>query len=127
MSESMTTVRHRRQLKVVVCGGRDFTDESRIWNGLEYFEETEGKIVSLAHGGAGGADSLAGEWARMNRVPCCVFRARWKLEGKKAGPLRNQRMLDHFKPDCVVAFDGGRGTADMVRRAEAEGVKVVRL
>lgn len=44
--------------------------------------------------------------------------------GKAAGPIRNQRMLDEGKPDLVVAFPGGRGTADMVRRAKAAGVPV---
>jgi hypothetical protein len=34
-------------------------------------------------------------------------------------------MLDMEKPDLVVAFPGGRGTADMVRRAKAAGVRVV--
>ena len=35
--------------------------------------------------------------------------------GNAAGPIRNQRMLDHGKPDIVVAFPGGSGTADMVK------------
>ena len=42
--------------------------------------------------------------------------------GKKAGPLRNQRMLDEGKPDLVVAFPGGGGTKDTVRRAVQAGV-----
>jgi hypothetical protein len=36
-------------------------------------------------------------------------------------------MLDEGKPDLVVAFPGGTGTADMVKRAELAGVKVVKL
>ena len=44
--------------------------------------------------------------------------------GKRAGPLRNQRMLDEGKPDLVVAFPGGGGTKDMVRRAVKAGVSV---
>ena len=36
-------------------------------------------------------------------------------------------MLDHGKPDIVVAFPGGRGTADMVKRAEDAGVRVIRV
>jgi len=55
-----------------------------------------------------------------------TFDADWKL-GKKAGPLRNQRMIDEGRPDLVVAFPGGKGTADMVRRAEAAGVKVLKI
>jgi hypothetical protein len=33
-------------------------------------------------------------------------------------------MLTEGKPDLVVAFPGGRGTADMVRRAYAANVIV---
>jgi len=33
-------------------------------------------------------------------------------------------MIDEGKPDGVVAFPGGRGTEDMVRRAAAAGLKV---
>ena len=43
---------------------------------------------------------------------------------KKAGPLRNQRMLDEGKPDLVVAFPGGGGTKDMVRRSVKAGVPI---
>jgi len=48
----------------------------------------------------------------------------WDELGKKAGPLRNQRMLDEGKPDLVVAFPGGGGTKDMVRRAVKAGVAI---
>jgi len=48
----------------------------------------------------------------------------WDELGKKAGPLRNQRMLDEGKPDLVVAFPGGGGTKDMVRRAVSAGVAI---
>ena len=41
-----------------------------------------------------------------------------------APPLRNQRMLDEGKPDLVVAFPGGGGTKDMVRRAVKAGVPI---
>lgn len=49
--------------------------------------------------------------------------ADWSL-GKKAGPLRNQRMID-MKPDKLLRFPGGRGTADCERRARAAGIEVV--
>jgi hypothetical protein len=51
-------------------------------------------------------------------------KAEWKKYGPAAGPIRNQRMLD-WGPDLVVAFSGGKGTADMVRRARAAGVEVI--
>lgn len=115
----------RKPLKIVVCGGRDYADNAHVWNRLSEIDDVFG-IASVAHGGAPGADSEAGKWAANARKPCQVFPARWKQEGKRAGPLRNQRMLDQFQPDAVVAFPGGRGTADMVRRATDAGVKIIK-
>jgi len=34
-------------------------------------------------------------------------------------------MLKDGRPDIVLAFPGGTGTADMMRRARAAGVRVV--
>ena len=50
--------------------------------------------------------------------------ARWAELGRRAGPIRNQEMLDLWVPDGVVAFPGGAGTADMVARARAACVTV---
>ena len=50
--------------------------------------------------------------------------SKWKMHGKKAGPLRNQEMVD-AGTDLVVAFPGGRGTADLVRRARAAGLQIL--
>jgi len=35
-------------------------------------------------------------------------------------------MLDKGQPDLVLAFPGGNGTADMIRRAEAANIPVKR-
>ena len=53
--------------------------------------------------------------------------ADWATHGKKAGPLRNQRMIDEGHPDLVIAFPGGKGTDDMTRRALAAGVATIRM
>jgi len=83
-----------------------------------------GPISSIIAGGARGADTMAKHLAHAWNVPFRMFKADWNKHGKAAGPLRNQRMLDEGKPDLVVAFPGGRGTADMVRRARAAGIEV---
>jgi hypothetical protein len=36
-------------------------------------------------------------------------------------------MIDEGKPDLVVAFPGGRGTADMVKRAKKANVEVIEV
>lgn len=112
-------------MRVLVCGGRDFDDESFVVNALFRLEDDRGDFDVVIHGGATGADSHAGVFAQLRHAKVIVFRAAWKKYGKKAGPLRNQRMIDEGKPDLVVAFSGGRGTADMVRRAQDAGIEVV--
>lgn len=112
-------------MRVLVCGGRDFTDSVFIVNTLFRLEEEYGDFTEVIHGGARGADTEAGRFAQLRHAKEIVFRASWEKHGKAAGVIRNQRMLDEGKPDLVVAFPGGRGTADMVRKARAANVPVV--
>lgn len=112
-------------MKLLVCGGRDFTDQERLFRELDKLHKASG-IKVVINGGAGGADALSSAWARTNGVERMVFKADWGLHGKAAGPIRNQEMLDVASPDYVVAFPGGRGTADMIRRAINAGIPVYR-
>ena len=117
-------------MRVLVCGGRDYKDEQRVFAELDDIGATyiieggqrtrdpeTGEIV-------GGADFFAYRYGSIRDVAGCTYGADWAKHGRAAGPIRNQRMLDEGKPDLVVAFPGGRGTADMVRRAKAAGVPV---
>jgi hypothetical protein len=84
------------------------------------------KITAIMQGGATGVDAFAREWAaRKPEVHRYVCRADWDRYGPAAGPIRNARMLE-WGPDLVVAFPGGTGTADMVSKAKAAGVRVIR-
>jgi hypothetical protein len=49
----------------------------------------------------------------------------WEKYGKPARPIRNQKMIDDHKPNLVIAFPGGRGTADMVFKARSAGIEVL--
>jgi aspartokinase-like uncharacterized kinase len=110
----------------LVCGGRDFADLGAVWSQLDALHGLSG-VRLLIQGGATGADDLASSWAQFNGVPQRKFPADWKAHGRAAGPLRNQQMLTEGKPDLVIAFPGGKGTADMVRRARAAGVEVLEV
>lgn len=114
------------QQTVLVCGGRDYDNRDMLFSVLN-LAHAMNPIKLLIHGGASGADDLAGQWARHVGVNWKGFTAYWKTEGKAAGPKRNQRMLDEGKPDIVIVFPGGDGTADMVRRAEKAEVPVARV
>jgi hypothetical protein len=81
----------------------------------------------VIHGGARGADTLAAEWAWRNGKAEVVFPVTpedWRIYGPIAGPRRNGIMLKEGKPDYVIAFPGGSGTAHMVTAAQRKGVKV---
>lgn len=108
-------------MKVLVTGGRDYNNYEKVNEVLNSLD-----IASVCQGGAYGADHWAWKWCFAHNIPCKEYKADWSL-GKKAGPLRNQHMLEDFKPDLVIAFPGGRGTADMVSRARAAGVEVLEV
>lgn len=105
-------------MRVVVTGGRDYAESATVYATLDSLG-----VTALAHGCASGADSLAWDWARKRGAVMRLYPADWEI-GPRAGPLRNQHMLTDFKPDLVVAFPGGKGTADCVRRAKRLGIPV---
>lgn len=113
-------------MRVLVCGGRNYDDLVGVSLVLDTMH-VQRPFTALIEGGAKGADVCAATWAWHVGVPIERFPADWTTHGKAAGPIRNQRMIDEGKPDLVVAFPGGRGTADMVRRAKAAGIKVVEV
>jgi YspA, cpYpsA-related SLOG family len=118
-------------MKIIVCGGRDFEDEAYVFGVLDAYLALQGRAVHLiAHGGARGADNLADKWATVRGIKVKQFpvpKREWDLYGKAAGPIRNKRMLEEVGPDVVIAFPGGSGTADMVKRSLSKGVEVLSL
>ena len=113
--------------RILVCGGRDYADRARVWQELDAWRAKHGRLVVI-QGGARGADEHARTWAYLQSSVYLINEpADWKKDGRRAGPIRNQRMIDDHRPDWVLAFPGGSGTADMVRRAEKAGLKVVRI
>ena len=113
-------------VRVLVCGGRQFDDRDMLNAALDKLHHE--RVFSLViSGGAPGADSLAEAWAKAAGVACKVYNADWETLGRKAGPIRNEQMLVEGRPDLVVAFPGGRGTAHMVRIAREAGIEVIDL
>jgi hypothetical protein len=105
-------------MKVLVCGGRDYSDRERVFAILDELHRRH-NITQIIEGGARGADALARDWANHRGVEVRTFPADWERYGKSAGFRRNQQMLDEGQSDGAVVFPGGRGTADMQRRASA--------
>ena len=114
-------------MRVAFTGGRAFRDSARVRDAIMNLTEeattAAGLRLQVIVGDAAGADYLVRRWCQALRIPHRVYEARWAEYGRAAGPLRNQQMVE-AGPDLVVAFPGGAGTADMVRRAEAAGIPV---
>lgn len=113
-------------MKVLVCGGRDYTDSAFVSYVLDVIHAKK-SITLVIHGCANGADTFAQQWAeaRSGDVTSFGVPADWKKHGSRAGPVRNRLMLELGKPDLVIAFEGGAGTRDMTSAAVAAGVRVL--
>ena len=117
--------------KVVVCGSRHFADADAVaaaLGALYQVSNNTGRTLTVASGGARGADSLAQTWCAAHNVPFRQFRADWNTHGRAAGPIRNREMLA-AKPDFVLGLhydiSDGAGTQDMLKVAKKAGVPVV--
>ncbi len=107
----------------LICGGRDFANREMFEDAMAELIQSRGIPSRIINGGATGADLMARKWAEGHAIELRTDAANWGVHGKAAGGIRNQGML-RYLPDLVVVFPGGRGTADMMRRSKAAGVKV---
>jgi len=139
-------------IRLLVTGGRDFTDAALVERVLSAVHRKHG-IAVLIEGGQisydrktgdrWGADWLCRQWAECNGIEVETYEADWNdIEAPgavvlftrsgapynaAAGPARNARMLAEGQPDFAVGFPGGSGTADMCRRCIEAGVQVWRV
>ena len=111
-------------MRILVCGGRDFTDKEFIYKHLneDFGPHSDGDNyrtdqTTIITGGASGVDTIAHEWAKEVGCKTEVYPADWEKYGKAAGPIRNKQMLDEGRPDRVVCFPGGCGTQNMYNLA----------
>lgn len=115
-----------KYLRCIVTGGRDYADRYHVYTVLDRVVREDG-FLTVVEGGASGADLIAYEWGVARGYDVLTFVANWKKHGKAAGPIRNAEMIEACKDmaTVVVAFPGGRGTADMVRQSTRAGLTVI--
>ncbi len=113
-------------MNLAVTGGRDVhvSDEDFEWL-LEVYKAAGGTCFILGDCPTGVDHEVMKRLAEMDEdCEFVVDIADWRTHGRAAGPLRNQEMID--EADALAAFNGGRGTADCVRRAKAKGIPIFR-
>lgn len=102
-----------------VVGGRNFNDYDLMVEKLDTFIQSGVEYV-IVSGGADGADKLVERYAEQNGYDMIIYTPDWS-KGKKAGPLRNQRIVD--KSNEIVAFwdgktPGTKSTIQLARKAK---------
>lgn len=105
-----------QEYKLVVFGGRDFTDSQLMSDLLFDYANEMGDdiVVSIISGMARGADLLAHKFAIKQQVVCYEMPADWDGLGKRAGFVRNEEMVNLC--DGGMGFWDGksRGTKHMI-------------
>lgn len=72
----------------------------------------------------GGVDRTAREWASITpRARVEPYPAQWHRHGRKAGPIRNQEMVDSGAEICLAfPSPSSKGTWDCLKRAALAGI-----
>jgi len=113
-------------MRVIVTGGRNYQNYQVVEDILWMIDPHDPLLLVIIQGGQTGADSLAKTWAEENAFQYETFKADWDKHGKAAGPIRNQEMID-VGADLVIAFPGGKGTADCMRRAKEAKIPILQV
>lgn len=107
-------------MKVVIAGSRDL---------YPTIEEVEGAVkasgfgvTEVVHGDYRGVDTAAKAWGLSKGLKVTPFPAEWKKYGGRAGPIRNGKMAVYG--NALIAFPGGNGTDDMIRKMKEQGKPV---
>lgn len=125
-------------MRVYVAGARDYgqtAGEIVLLNErLTALHSPGNKITELVQGGQAqwdkdlrqwlGADYWAMRWASANGVVYITLKPQWTLNGRAAGPIRNQALLDRYPPDLALFTRGGPGTEGAKKYAEQCGYAI---
>lgn len=120
-------------MRVIVTGSRAWPDPVRVAHELTQLYLQHGPFT-LIHGAcATGADAAAAHWMEIagHDLGCyeIPFPADWDQFGKRAGPIRNAKMVKEASADLVLAFPlfDSRGTKHTIELAEAAGIPVKKI
>lgn len=118
------------KMAVIVTGGRNNNDVDYIRSVLDMFDGCKIYVGDCPTG----VDKIVIDWAKSTKNHGIMYHADWRRFGKSAGPKRNLRMIEsadkwaelHDVGVICLAFDGGAGTDNCIRTAQAHGIPVLR-
>lgn len=110
-------------MRLLMSGGRHFEDPGLVESALSAIHG-RAPITVLIHGGIPGLGIPAESWARRNGVHLISYPATFSL-GKRGDFERDRFMLDDSRPHAILAFPGGRRTAELCQRARLKEVSII--
>ena len=113
-----------KPFRILVTGSRRWTNTKLLAETLTKAIKDHYPNVVIVHGGCPrGADALTELFAQHNNIPTEVHPAKWKTHGTKAGPIRNQEMVDAGADLCIGFIVGPSfGTKHCVKAAQKAGI-----
>ena len=111
-------------MKLAVSGSRFFWCYEVVEKYIDMLHEAYG-IELIITGGAPGVDTLAEAYARTNLIPLKVYHAEWGKYGKRAEPIRNNKIIKEC--DMLLAFPAknSTGTIHAINAAKIEGKRTL--
>lgn len=112
-------------MRVLITGCRRWYDLDLAEAVLNRILLRYGPPIVVVHGGATGVDAAFDEAARTLGLDVEPHPAAWKTLGNRAGPVRNQGMIDLGADLCVAVhrdLKGSKGTKDCATRALKAGI-----
>lgn len=119
-------------MRIIVTGSRGWDDREAICGALDLLAGAaryNAETLTVVHGAAKGADTIADEWVRERSAagwPVLVerFPADWTRYGKQAGYIRNRAMVSLGADACVAFVLGASaGATHCGKEAEAAGIR----
>jgi len=113
--------------KIAVVGSREIADYEKVKqfiNEVLQRRKIDRENVLIVSGGARGVDSLTQQYAKEYGLPILIFYPKWNRYGKKAGLLRNSKIIETADLVIAVVSPKSRGTWDTINKARKKGIPV---
>lgn len=111
-------------MNLAIVGSRNFNDYDLLEKTILDLYDVR-KIKYIVSGGAYGADKLAEDFSEKYKIDTKIYIPEWDIYGKKAGYLRNVKIIENC--DEVIAFwdNESPGTKITIDLAKKKGKYVV--
>jgi len=110
--------------RFLFCGDRKWANKQVIRSVVATLPEGS----TVIEGEARGVDTLSRDAALERGLMVERYPAQWSRYGRRAGPIRNQIMLEHGKPEVMIYFHyniaESKGTKDMITRCRKARIPV---